>query len=144
LEQRCSPVSIGEPAIARLSADGDVLYVVGAETAMRFHWDGARLERDAAWGFRYLSESGSYGWDPVIAGGHLWFMDNGAHDFVTTMRGAGVAPGPVHLIRASLADCEDRESVEVCGAARGAVTDPPLYDERRRIAIGYDSANGVI
>ena len=39
----------------------------------------------------------SYGWDPVIAGGQLWFLDNGAHDFVTTMRGAGVAPGPVHL-----------------------------------------------
>ena len=144
LEQRCDPVSIGEPAIARLSADGDVLYVVGAETAMRFHWTGERLERDPAWEVRYLSAGGSYGWDPVVAGGNLWFLDNGDHDFVTTMRGAGVAPGPVHLIRISLDDCAERESVEVCGAPRGAVTDPPLYDAERRIAIGYDSANGVV
>jgi hypothetical protein len=80
----------------------------------------------------------------VIAGGQLWFMDNGAHDYVTTMQGAGVAPGPVHLIRMSLSDPDDVEFAEVCGAARGAVTDPPLYDEGRRIAVAYDSANGVV
>jgi hypothetical protein len=80
----------------------------------------------------------------VIAGGQMWFMDNGDHDYVTTMRGAGVAPGPVHLIRMSLTDPGDVERVEVCGRPRGAVTDPPLYDEQRRIAVAYDSANGVV
>jgi hypothetical protein len=80
----------------------------------------------------------------VIAGGHLWFMDNGAHDYVTTMQGAGIAPGPVHLIRMSLSDAADVERVEVCGAAHGAVTDPPLYDAGRRIAVAYDSANGIV
>jgi hypothetical protein len=50
----------------------------------------------------------------------------------------------VHLIRVSLHDADDREVVEVCGAARGAVTDPPLYDEHLRIAVAYDSANGVV
>jgi hypothetical protein len=44
----------------------------------------------------------------------------------------------------SLSDPEDVECVEVCGAARGAVTDPPLYDAGRRIAVAYDSANGVV
>ena len=144
LERRCEDVPLDEAAIARLSADGDDLYVVGASAVQRLRWDGSRLERDASWGAPYLSDGGSYGWDPVVAGGHLWFLDNGDHDFVTTMRGAGVAPGPVHLIRMSLADPGDRESVEVCGVPRGAVTDPPLYDEQRRIAVAYDSANGVV
>jgi hypothetical protein len=144
LERRCEDVPLGEAAIARLSADGDDLYVVGARAAHRLRWDGARLERDAGWGAPYLSDGGSYGWDPVVGGGQLWFLDNGDHDFVTTMRGAGVAPGPVHLIRMSLTDPDDRESVQVCGLPRGAVTDPPLYDEERRIAVAYDSANGVV
>ncbi len=144
LERRCDDTDLGEPAIARLSADGDDLYVVGAETVQRWRWDGSRLERDTAWGAPYLVPGGSYGWDPVIAGGQLWFLDNGEHDFVTTMRGAGVAPGPVHLIRMSLDDPADVERVEVCGMPHGAVTDPPLYDAERRIAIAYDSANGVV
>ena len=140
----CEPVDLGEPAIARLSADGDDLYVVGARSVSRWRWDGAALRRDPDWGGPYVIQGGSYGWDPVISGDQLWFQDNGAHDFVTTMRGAGVAPGPVHLIRMSLDDPGDFERVRVCGAPHGAVTDPPLYDAERRIAVAYDSANGVV
>lgn len=144
LERRCDDVSLPEPAIARLSADGNDLYVVGARSVFRLRFDGERLERDESFGGPYLAPSGSYGWDPVVAGGQLWFLDNGAHDYVTTMRGAGIAAGPVHLVRVSLADPEDVERVEVCGAARGAVTNPPLYDPARRVAVAYDSANGVV
>lgn len=144
LAPRGDAVDLGEPCIARLTADGDDLYVVGARTVIRLRHDAGRLTRDTAWGGPYLRPDGSYGWDPVVAGGHLWFLDNGAHDFVTTMRGAGVAPGPVHLHRLSLADARDREAVPVCGLPRGAVTDPPLYDPQRRIAVAYDSANGVV
>lgn len=144
LEPRCEAVPLPEPAIARLSADGCDLYVVGARSVFRLRFDGSRLERDEGWRAPYLAPSGSYGWDPVIAGGQLWFLDNGAHDFVTTMRGAGVSAGPVHLVRVSLEDPDDVERVEVCGAARGAVTNPPLYDAERRIAVAYDSANGVV
>lgn len=144
LERRCQDVPLGEPAIARLSAAGDELYVVGARSARRLRWDGTRLELDRGWSAPYLAEGNSYGWDPVIAGGQLWFMDNGAHEFVTTMRGAGVAPAPMHLIRISLTDSDERESVEVSGMPRGAITDPPLYDEARRIAVAYDSANGIV
>lgn len=144
LEPRGDDTVLSEPAIARLTADGDDVYVVGATSVHRLRWDGERLVRDAGWGTRYLRPGGSYGWDPVVAGGQLWFHDNGAHDFVTTMRGAGVAPGPVHLVRVSLANAADREIVEVSGLPRGAVTNPPLYDARRRIAVAYDSANGVV
>ena len=144
LERRCDDVRLDEPSIARLSADGDDLYVVGAETVFRLRWDGTTLARDPDWGGRYLEPGSSYGWDPVVAGGQLWFLDNGAHDFVTTMQGAGVAPGPVRLHRFALDGNGDHEAVEVCGLPRGAVTDPPLYDPERRIAIAYDSANGVV
>jgi hypothetical protein len=119
--------------------------VIGTTTAWRYHWDGTTLERDDRWQVRYRTEPGqSYGWDPVIAGGNVWFLDNGAHDYATTMRGAGRASGAVHLIRVSLQDPSDRELVEVCEAPYGTVTDPPLYDATRRIAIAYDSGNGVV
>lgn len=144
LADRAAPVPLGEAVIARLTALAGTVYVVGAETVFRLRWDGAELVRDPDWGGPYLAPGGSYGWDPVVAGGQLWFLDNGAHGFVTTMRGAGVAPGPVHLHRWSLDDPADVERVEVCGLPRGAVTDPPLYDPERRIVVAYDSANGVV
>jgi hypothetical protein len=80
----------------------------------------------------------------VLAGGSAWFMDNGDHDYVTTMLGAGTAAGPVHLVRVSLTDAADHELVPVCGLPGGSVTNPPLYDPVRRVAVAYDSANGVL
>jgi hypothetical protein len=145
LEPVCPEVVLPEPSVARLAADGNVLYIVGTSTAWRYRWDGTRLERDEDWRVQYHGgPRHSYGWDPVIAGGQVWFLDNGDHDYATTMRGAGRAPGPAHLVRASLKDAGDCEIVEICGATRGTVTDPPLYDEQRRIAVGYDSGNGVV
>ena len=145
LEPCCPEVPLPEPAVARLSADGNDLYVVGATTVWRYRWDGRSLEKDADWHMPYHGgRQHSYGWDPVVAGGHVWFLDNGDHDYATTMRGTGVAPGPVRLIRISVSDCADNEAVNVSGAPRGAVTDPPLYDPARRIVVAYDSANGVV
>ncbi|MGH7804875.1 MAG: hypothetical protein ACREQJ_11045, partial [Candidatus Binatia bacterium] len=100
LEPACEPVAVPERSIARLSADGNTVYVVGDTSIFRFHWHPAarRLVRDDAWQFRYRTERGqSYAWDPVLAGGHAWFMDNGDHDYVTAMLGAGRAPGAIHL-----------------------------------------------
>lgn len=145
LEPRCAETALAEPAVARLSADGDCLYVIGARTVWRYRWDGARMERDDSWRATYHGGTRhSYGWDPVIAGGQLWFMDNGEHDYQTTMRGAARSSGPVRLTRISITDCGDRETVEVCGLARGAVTNPPLFDERRNIVVAHDAANGVV
>jgi len=131
-----------EPVVARLSAGRNQLFAIGASTVFGYRWDGSRLELEFE--VPYGRAGQSYGWDPVIEGGHLWFLDNGEHAYSTTMLGAGVAEGPVHLIRVSLNDHADVEVIEVCGARRGAVTDPPLYDPERRIALGYDSANGVL
>jgi hypothetical protein len=144
LAPRVAEVKLPEASIARVSADENTLYVVGVSTVWRYHWDGTHLRRDLDWQVPYNRSGYGYGWDPVIAGGHLWFLDNGAHDYSTTMRGAGRATGPVHLIRVSLAAAADRTRVEVSGLPRGTVTNPPLYDARRRIAIAYDSGNGIV
>jgi hypothetical protein len=145
LAPRCPPVTLPEPSIARLAADGDRIYIVGSRSAWRYEWDGTALRRDEAWHVSYHGGGDhSYGWDPVIEGGHLWFLDNGDHDYATTMRGAGRARGPVRLHRVSLADARDHEAVEVCGLPGGTVTDPPLYDPVRRIAVAYDSGNGIV
>jgi hypothetical protein len=139
------PLEAPEPSIARLSAAGDTVYLVGDHTISRWDWDGRRLARDEGWELRYRTRPGQgYGWDVVVAGGHAWFMDNGEHDYVTTMLGAGVASGPVHLVRVSLSDAGDHELVAVGGAPAGAVTNPPLFDAERRVAVAYDSANGVL
>jgi hypothetical protein len=133
-----------EPSISRLSADGDAVYLIGDHTAFRYRWDGARLALDD-WSFRYrTADDQSYGWDPVIAGGQVWFMDNGEHRYAGTLRDKGVAEGPVHLVRVAVDDADDHELVEVCGLPSGAVTNPPLYDPGSRTAVAYDSANGVL
>jgi hypothetical protein len=146
LEIVAGEVAAPEPSIARLSADDDFVYLVGDHTVFRYHWDGRKLECDGHWSFRYRTddELQSYGWDPVIAGGHVWFMDNGAHRYAGAMRGRGVAPGPVHLVRVAVDDPDDHELVEVSGLPAGAITNPPLYDPEHRVAIAYDSANGVL
>lgn len=144
LEPLGPEVEIPEASIARLSADGSTVYVVGDHTAFRYHWDGTQLVHDPDWRVAYRTHADqSYGWDPVLAGGHVWFMDNGAHRYDGSMRGKGVATGPVHLVRASL-EHDDVELVPVSGLPSGAITNPPLYDPERAIAVAYDSANAVL
>ncbi|MGH7857066.1 MAG: hypothetical protein ACREQY_07000, partial [Candidatus Binatia bacterium] len=123
------------------------VYLVGDHTIFRYQWDpdARRLVRDEGWQHRYRTHSGqSYGWDPVIEGGHAWFLDNGHHDYQLSMLGAGIAPGPIRLHRVSLADATDAASVEVSGLPHGTCTNPPLYDPERRIALAYDSGNGIV
>jgi hypothetical protein len=145
LEPRCPPLTLPEPSVARLSAERNVVYVVGTESIWRVLWDGARLTLDEDWHVRYHGgPRHSYGWDPVIAGGHVWFLDNGEHDYATTMRGAARSTGSVRHIRVAVGDAADVEIVEVSEAPRGTVTNPPLYDPGRRIAVAYDSGNGIV
>jgi hypothetical protein len=145
LRPLAAPKEAAEPAIARLSADGDTVYLVGDHTITRWDWDGERLVRDEGWELRYRTRPDqSYGWDVALAGGHAWFMDNGDHDYVTTMLGAGNAAGPNHLVRVSLSDASDHELIEISGRPGGAITNPPLFDSQRNVAVAYDSANGVL
>ena len=143
----CADVECPEPAIARLSAVGNTLYVVGVHSIFRFDWDDASetLVLDRGWRFDYSSGTAqTYGWDVVLGLGQAWFMDNGKHRYRTSMIGAGVSRTANRLIRVNVLDSSDFEAIEISGIAGGSVTNPPLVDESRRIVVGYDSANRVM
>ncbi len=147
LDERAAPLVLPEPSVSRLSADGELLVVIGVHALHRYGWDGTRgVLVPLAAPLPYVSgDDQSFGWDPVITDRHIWWMDNGDHQFVNglTMLGNGVAHGPVHLFRVGR-EGDDVVAVEVSGLPGGAITNPPLVDTARGVAIAYDSANGVL
>ncbi|MFM7004323.1 MAG: hypothetical protein ACKOXN_10370, partial [Limnohabitans sp.] len=69
LEPMASDMDCSEPSIARLSAHGNTVYVVGISSVVRYHWDEAQscLVQDATWSYHYLKDAKqSYGWDMVL------------------------------------------------------------------------------
>jgi hypothetical protein len=135
-----------EPSIARLSADGDDIYVVGDTTLFRVRWDGRTLTLDDTFGARYRTLDGqTYGWDCVVAVGAAWFLDNGdgSERYSGTLRGNGVSTAPLHLVRVDLGTGAVTMA-EICGRPGGLVGNPPVVDERRGVVVGYDSGNGVV
>ncbi|HZM54922.1 MAG TPA: hypothetical protein VFC03_07855, partial [Acidimicrobiales bacterium] len=139
---RCA---LAEPSIARLSAEGDDVYVVGDTGLLRVRWNG-RLRPDTGFRAPYRTRDGqTYGWDCVLALGAAWFLDNGdgSEGYTGTLRGHGLSTAPLHLVRADL--CSGAvTSAEVCADPGGLVANPPLIDTVRSIAVGYDSGNGVM
>ena len=120
LTPACADTVCPEPSIARLSAIGNSVYVVGVRSIFRYHWDEhtRSLRIDPGWRLDYIGASGqSHGWDAVLDGRNAWFMDNGRHRYVYTMVGAGVSPTANRLIRVSQRDCADHEMLEVSGLA---------------------------
>ena len=133
-----------EPSIARLSSIGNSVYVVGTRSIFRYHWDehAGRLAFDPDWRFDYIGATAqTYGWDVVLDGQHAWFMDNGKHRYFTKMVGAGISPTANNLIRVSMSDDRDHQILPVSGLPGGSITNPPLYDLKRRIMVAFDSAN---
>ncbi len=144
-----------EGSIARLSADvaadGTVrVYALGDRHAMRLRWGPATatLSLDEGWVTEYLRFDGqTFGWDAVLADGSAWFLDNGegTNAFGPSFRGKGASPSPLHLVRIPLdGEHPEAEFLEVCGRPGGIIANPPAIDSSRRIAVGYDSGNGVI
>jgi outer membrane protein assembly factor BamB len=135
-----------EPSIARLSADGSDVYVVGDSSLLVVSWDGRRLALQPDRTIRYRTQEGQgYGWDCVLVGGCAWFLDDGegTEAYAGTLRGKGVATAPLHLVRCDLRTGEVALA-EVCGRPGGVVANPPVVDAARGIAVGYDSGNGVL
>ena len=139
-------LELPEASVARISADGTDIYVVGDEHLLRAKWDGNALVLDPAFQPRYRTIDGqTYGWDAVLDAGAAWFLDNGAgsEGYAGTFRGRGISPAPLHLVRVDLATGAV-DLTEICGLPNGVVANPPAIDARRRIAVGYDSANRVL
>ncbi len=147
LEAACADTVCPEPSVARLSASGHTVYVVGVRHLFRYHWSEAaqRLEFDEGWQCDYLAGSdNSFGWDAVLDGHNAWFMDNGRHRYRFRMRRAGVQRTANRLHRVGLQDAGDHQALVVSGLAGGSITNPPLVDPLRRIVLAYDSANAVL
>jgi hypothetical protein len=135
-----------EASIARLSADGYDIYVVGDRSLFRVGWNGSRLTVDSGFTARYVTLVGqTYGWDCVISSGGAWFLDDGdgSENYSGTLRGHGVSAAPLHLVRVDLSTGAVT-MVEICGLPHGLVANPPVVDDVRRVVVGYDSGNGVI
>ncbi|HJR25341.1 MAG TPA: hypothetical protein VJ804_07705 [Acidimicrobiales bacterium] len=135
-----------EPSIARLSADGDTVVVVGDSSLLLVAWDGHRLTLEPDRTVRYRTREGQgYGWDCALVGGHAWFLDDGegSEAYSGTLRGHGVATAPLQLVRVGLTD-GSLTAVEVSGLPGGLIANPPVVDPGRGIAVGYDTGNGVL
>jgi hypothetical protein len=148
-------LELPEGSVARLSAIGDDVYVVGESRCHRVRFDprAARLSLDPDWSPRYRRVEGqTFGWDIVLAGGSGWFLDNGegSEEFGGSFRGKGRSGAPLHLVRVPLPhDVTEAspapasvELTEVCGEVGGVIANPPAVDPQRRIVVGYDSGHG--
>ena len=139
-------VELAEPSIARLSARDDTVYVVGDTSLLRVAWRGGHLVPDDGFRARYRTLDGqTYGWDCVLAVGAAWFLDDGdgTTAFDGSFEGRGTATAPLHLVRVDL-DTAEVTLTEICGLPGGLIANPPLVDADRRIAVGFDSGNGVM
>ena len=141
-----SRLELPEPSIARISAVGDDIYVVGDTSLLRVRWTGTDLILDGDFTARYRTMPGqTYGWDAVVDAGAAWFLDNGdgSEGYIGTFVGQGVSSAPLHLVRVDLSTSAV-SLTEICGLPNGVIANPPAIDPVRHIAVGYDSGNAVV
>jgi hypothetical protein len=159
LEDRGAPVSISEPSVARLSADGDEVFVVGEEQVHRLSWDGRTLTPTWSSSYAHRKAQGqTFGWDAVVALDALWFLDNGRGTEMFLDGGNLLGKGtsdpavwlhrqPVPSLHGAHAGSGSWSEQIVIGSEDqppGIVANPPAMDPERRIVVGFDSANGVL
>lgn len=143
----CAEIPLHEPSIARLGAVGNTLYIVGTKSVFRYAWDSQNAQPvlDRAWIHRYIrNPRQTFGWDPVIGDGNVWFLDNGQHGYLWMMRKAGISPTANNYIGVPLKDTRDIVIAPVSGMPQGTVTNPPFYSVEKRVLVVYDSGNAVI
>lgn len=139
-------LELNEPSIARLSADGNNIYIVGDHSLIRVTWNGESLSVDETFNARYRTLEGqTFGWDTVITDDDAWFLDNGEGTqlFAGSFRGVGISTAPLHLVRVNKQSAHVTLT-EICGLPNGIVANPPVVDTKRQIVVGFDSGNGVI
>ena len=139
-------LELAEPSIARLSADGNDIYIVGDYSLIRVFWREETLIVDTTFNARYRTLVGqTFGWDAVITDDDAWFLDNGEGTqlFMGSFRGVGISPAPLHLVRVNKKTAQVTLT-EICGLPDGIIANPPVVDTQRQIVVGFDSGNGVI
>jgi hypothetical protein len=146
LQPVAPPLRLPEPSIARLASDGESVIAVGTTIVFRLRLDrdAGRIVIDDRWQPRYgPAAERSYGWDPVIADEHVFWMDNGRNRTDRTMLGSGEQASPVRLWWARRDDGVVR-SVEISGLPYGTESNPPGWDPEGRVVVAYDAGNAVV
>jgi hypothetical protein len=141
------PLRVGESCVARLASDGESVIAIGQTVVylLRLDRDAGRLVVDESWQPRYGGAPGQgFGWDPVIADEHVFWMDNGRNHTDRTMRGSGVDAGPVRLWWARRDDASALRSVEISGLPYGTESNPPAWDPQGGVVVAYDAGNAVM
>lgn len=147
LESVVPELELPEPSIARLASDGESVVAVGTETVFRLvlDLDQGRIEIDDAWRPRYGPSPGrGFGWDPVIADRHVFWMDQGRNSVDWTMVGSGSDPDPVRLWWCRRDDQDAIRSVEISGLPFGTESNPPVWDPVGDVVVAYDAGNAVV
>ena len=147
LESVVPELELPESSIARLSSDGETVIAVGTETVfrLRFDRDAGRITIDETWRPRYGPAPGrGFGWDPVIADDHVFWMDQGRNGVDWTMVGSGEDPDPVRLWWCRRDDPDSIRSVEISGLPYGTESNPPAWDPVEGVVVAYDAGNAVV
>jgi hypothetical protein len=147
LESVTAEFELPEPSIARLASDGESVIAVGTETVFRLiiDVDRGRVELDESWRPQYGPYPGQgFGWDPVIADRHVFWMDQGRNSVDWTMVGSGSDPNPVRLWWCRRDDPDSLGSVEISGLPFGTESNPPAWDPVGGVVVAYDAGNAVI
>lgn len=147
LESVAPEFELPEPSIARLASDGETVIAVGTETVFRLivDLDNGGIEIDEAWRPRYGPSPGrGFGWDPVIADRHVFWMDQGRNSVDWTMVGTGSDSDPVRLWWCRRDEPGSVRSVEISGLPYGTESNPPAWDPIGEVVVAYDAGNAVI
>lgn len=146
LESVVPELEIEEGSIARLASDGKTVTCVGTESVMRLslNREVGELRVDQEWQPHYGRPGQTFGWDPVIADEHVFWMDNGQNEVDWTMRDSGTAPTPVRLWWCRHDDPGSLRSVEISGLPHGTESNPPAWDPKCGVVVAYDAGNAVL
>lgn len=167
LNQVADEVTIDENSMGRIAMDIDSegtqwVYVPGRDTFFRYKYEEANLTLDQSWMPRYRTlnyEEQSFSWDSCISDGGCWFLDNGDNRANVTIfstrpfgqnlppRGSvfqGLSSSPQKLFRADIKKGQKLEVVQPFDKQRGSIFSPPAFDPIHKIAIAFDTGNGLL
>ena len=136
---------LAEGSVARLSAQGQTVYVVGVTSFIGIEFHNGHFVAESLTCASYREPGEGYGWDAVIADGSAWFLNNGAgsETFDGSLLQKGVATAGQRIVRVHLDDLTV-EKYDVNDQPGGIVANPPAVDTKQKIVVGYDSAAGVV
>lgn len=140
--------------------NADFIYATDPTHIHRLIYRNKKLELDSNWSasYRIPGEDQSFAWCNCVGDDSVWFMDMGDNEFSKSLMTAypvGTEPldlpeklypyrSPVRLHRVSTNDPSSVDSINLFDVPYGWQAASPLYAPEKRIAMGFDTANGKV